>query len=168
MSKNSVVLDQPRGMTTGNALPLHAFFARNFIYVNNHPLPSPLFWPHPSVHQTAFITQALTFSDGVIAYSSSHKNCYENTSFFVLMTNRCTIIIINFYSTVFLFALHVSNESSRSSSGARHNILYYTVWYNRYNRAGESSCLKAARLACTIVPIVLCSWRWTARFVRKM
>ena len=33
------------------------------------------------------------------------------------------------------FALHVSNESSRSSSGARHNILYYTVWYNRYNRA---------------------------------
>ena len=38
----------------------------------------------------------------------------------------------------FLPALHVSNESSRSSSGARHNILYYTVWYNRYNRAGES------------------------------
>ena len=34
----------------------------------------------------------------------------------------------------FLSALHVSNESSRSSSGARHNILYYTVWYNRYNR----------------------------------
>ena len=31
----------------------------------------------------------------------------------------------------FLSALHVSNESSRSSSGARHNILYYTVWYNR-------------------------------------
>ena len=30
-----------------------------------------------------------------------------------------------FYS--FLSALHVSNESSRSSSGAWHNILYYTV-----------------------------------------
>ena len=44
-----------------------------------------------------------------------------------------------------LSALQVSNESSRSSSGARHNILYYTVWYNRYNRAGD---------ACTIVPIV--------------
>ena len=28
---------------------------------------------------------------------------------------------------IFLSALHVSNESSRSSSGARHNILYYTV-----------------------------------------
>ena len=39
----------------------------------------------------------------------------------------------------FLSALHVSNESSRSSSAARHNILYYTVWYNRYNRTGESS-----------------------------
>ena len=37
----------------------------------------------------------------------------------------------------FLSALHVSKESSRSSSGARHNILYHTVWYNR---AGESSC----------------------------
>ena len=49
-------------------------------------------------------------------------------------------------STVFLSTLHVSNESSRSSSEARHNILCYTVWYNRYNRA--------AGLACTIVPIV--------------
>ena len=36
----------------------------------------------------------------------------------------------------FSSVLHVSNESSRSSSGARHNILYYAVWYNRYNRAG--------------------------------
>ena len=27
----------------------------------------------------------------------------------------------------FLSALHVSNESSRSSSGAQHNTLYYTV-----------------------------------------
>ena len=45
----------------------------------------------------------------------------------------------------FLSALHVSNEYSRSSSGARHNILYYTV------------CCCAARLACTIVPIVLCN-----------
>ena len=32
-----------------------------------------------------------------------------------------------------------------------HGIIYcVTVWYNRYNRAGES------RLAYTIVPIVLC------------
>ena len=64
----------------------------------------------------------------------------------VLMTNDCTILIIHFYPTVFLSALHVSNESSRSSSGARLNILYYVVWYNQYNRAGESSCL-AARLS---------------------
>ena len=35
----------------------------------------------------------------------------------------------------FFYALRVSKESSRSSSAARHNILYYTVWYNRYNRA---------------------------------
>ena len=41
----------------------------------------------------------------------------------------------------FLSALHVSNESSLSSSRARRNILYYTVWYNH---AGQSSCLKAA------------------------
>ena len=26
-----------------------------------------------------------------------------------------------------------------SLATARHNILYYAVWYNRYNRAGESS-----------------------------
>ena len=55
----------------------------------------------------------------------------------------------------FLSALHVSNESSSSSAAAaaaaRHNILYYTVWYNRYNLAGES------RLVCAIVPIVLCN-----------
>ena len=52
----------------------------------------------------------------------------------------------------FLSVLHVSKESSRSSSGARYNILYYTVWYNLYNHAGESSCFEAARLACMIVP----------------
>ena len=42
---------------------------------------------------------------------------------------RCTILIINFYSTVFLSALHVSNEPSRLSSVERRNILYYTVYY---------------------------------------
>ena len=62
-----------------------------------------------------------------------------------------------FHST--LSALHVSNESSHSSAGARRNILYYTVQsvqsclqhdcitqYNRYNRAYSM-----------IVPIVLCN-----------
>ena len=47
------------------------------------------------------------------------------------------------FNSFFFSDLHVSNELSRSSSGARNNILYYTVWYNRYNRAGVS------RLACT-------------------
>ena len=56
----------------------------------------------------------------------------------------------NFYNQhlfhSFLSALHVSNESCRSSSGARRNILYYTVQL-------EQSC----RQAFTIVPIVLCN-----------
>ena len=34
-----------------------------------------------------------------------------------------------FLFRTFLSALHVSNESSPSSSGARHNILHYTVYY---------------------------------------
>ena len=38
-----------------------------------------------------------------------------------------------FYSTVFLSAVHVANESSRSSSGARYNILYYTVQSVQYS-----------------------------------
>ena len=42
---------------------------------------------------------------------------------------RCTILIINFLFHSFLSALHVSNESIRSSSGARHNILCNTVYY---------------------------------------
>ena len=55
----------------------------------------------------------------------------------VLMTNEMLSSYNQFLFHSFLSALHVSNESSRSSSAARHNILYYTVWYNRYNRAGE-------------------------------
>ena len=95
----------------------------------------------------------------------------------VLMTNEMHISYNQFLFHSFLSTLHVSKESSRPSSGARHNILYYTVWYCRYNRAGESSCFEAARLTCTIVPIVPncviqyimpCSWWWTARFVRNM
>ena len=67
------------------------------------------------------------------------------------MTNEMHNSYNKFLFHSFLSALHVSKESSRSSSAARHNILYYTVWYNRYNRAGESI------LACTFVPIVLCN-----------
>ena len=57
----------------------------------------------------------------------------------VLMTNEMQNSYNQFLFHSFLSALHVSNEYIRSSSGARHNILYYTVWYNRHNRAGESS-----------------------------
>ena len=55
----------------------------------------------------------------------------------VLITNEMHNSCNQFLFHSFLSALHVSNESSHSSSGARHNIPYYTVWYNR---AGESSC----------------------------
>ena len=60
------------------------------------------------------------------------------------MTNEMHNSYNQFLFHSFLSALHVSKESSRSSSGARHNILYYTVWYNRYNRTYS-----------TVVPIVL-------------
>ena len=53
----------------------------------------------------------------------------------VLVTNEMHNSYNQFLFYSFLSALHVSNESSRSSSGALHNILYYTVWYNRYYRA---------------------------------
>ena len=79
------------------------------------------------------------------------------------MTNEMHNSYDQFLFHSFLSALHVSNKSSCTPSGAQHNILCYTVWYNRYNRAGESDCFEAARLACTIVPncviqyIMLCS-----------
>ena len=59
----------------------------------------------------------------------------RDLEYLVLMTNKMHNSCNQFLFHSFLSALHVSNESSRSSSGARHNILYYTVWYNRYNRA---------------------------------
>ena len=43
----------------------------------------------------------------------------------MLMTNEMHISYNQFYSTVFVCS-SVSNESSRSSSAARHNVLYYT------------------------------------------
>ena len=56
----------------------------------------------------------------------------------VLMTDEMHNSYNQFHSS-FLSALHVSNESSHSSSGAWHNILYYTVWYSC---AGKSSCFE--------------------------
>ena len=51
-----------------------------------------------------------------------------------------------FYSRIFS-ALHVSNESSRSSSEALHNVPCFTV---RYNRAGESSSFEIVGKTGTI------------------
>ena len=56
----------------------------------------------------------------------------------VLITNEMHNYYNKFLFHSFLSALHVSNEPSRSSSGARHNMLYYKVWYNR---AGEPAPL---------------------------
>ena len=72
----------------------------------------------------------------------------------VYRASYCSVLMISemhnsynqFLFHIFLSALHVSNESSCSSSWAQHSTLYYTVWYNRYNRA-----------VSTIVPIVLCN-----------
>ena len=57
----------------------------------------------------------------------------------VYRASYCSVLINNemhnsynqFLFHSILSALHVSSESSRSSSGARHNILYIQFWYNR-------------------------------------
>ena len=69
------------------------------------------------------------------------------------MTNEVHNSCNQFLFHSFLSAVHVSNESSRSSSAAQNSVLYYIVLYNS---AGESNCFEAAGFACTIVPIVLC------------
>ena len=68
--------------------------------------------------------------DGTI-HTDIRRCVYRASYCSVLMNNEMHSSYNQFYSTVFLSALHVSNKSSRSSSAARHNILYYTVWYNR-------------------------------------
>ena len=81
----------------------------------------------------------------------------------VYRASYCNVLITsemhNFYNQFILFhsflsALHVSNESSRSSSGAQHNILYYTIVPIVPN--------------CVIHYIMPCCWWWTTRFVRNM
>ena len=78
------------------------------------------------------------------------QDVQENLHSHVLITNEMHNSYNQFLFHSFLSALHVSNESSRSSSGTRHNILYYTVWYNRYTRAIRRVQFLAARLAFTI------------------
>ena len=60
-----------------------------------------------------------THTVGRCVYRASYCN--------VLITNEMHNSSNQFLFHSFLSALHVSNESSRSSSGARHNILYYTA-----------------------------------------
>ena len=62
----------------------------------------------------------------------------------VLMKKEMYVSYNKFLFHSFLSALHISNESSRSSSGARHNTLYYPV-------QSVESCRWVYRLACTIV-----------------
>ena len=59
----------------------------------------------------------------------------------VLITNGMYSSYNQFLFHSFLSALHVSNESSRSSSGGQHNTLYYTVGYKRYNCTVQYSIL---------------------------
>ena len=60
----------------------------------------------------------------------------------VLMTNEMHNSYNQFLFHSFLSALHVSNEYSRSSSGARYNVLYYTV-------QSVQSCLQHYCTDCT-------------------
>ena len=57
----------------------------------------------------------------------SHFQSVQTRQGYVLITNEMHNSYDKFLFHSVLSALHVSNESSRSSSGAQHNILYYTV-----------------------------------------
>ena len=87
-------------------------------------------------------------------YSVLMWRCVYRASYCnVLMTNGMHSSYNQFLFHSFLSALRVSNESSRSPSWARHNILYYTVCYNR---AGESSCFQITD--CNYSSVCLHSW----------
>ena len=73
---------------------------------------------------------------------------------------RCTILIINFYSTVFSCST-CFERITRSSSGALPNILYHAVWYNRAAVQLDSSA-RLYRLYCVIQYTKQCSWWWTS------
>ena len=99
------------------------------------------------------------FRKNPVVHHQEHGIIYCITQYNVLMTNEMYNSYNQFLFHSFLSALHVSKESRHSSSGARHNILYYTVRY---------IC------TCTTVPnyviqyFMLCSWWWRTRFVRNM
>ena len=113
---------------------LNAYMKRAVAYLNN--------WLHS---HTAWFQDWSTDKVPSDQFTQVHRTLCHSTTFIcqcynVLMTNEMNNFYNQFLFHSFLSALHVSKDSSRSSSGAQHNILYYTVWYNRYNRAGESSC----------------------------
>ena len=97
----------------------------------------------------------LTTPSEELRHDSGSETFVTLTYLNVLMTNEMHNSYNQFYSTVFLSALYVSNESSHSSSEAQHNILYYTVW---------RAYLLAARLACTIVINTL---QYDARYTQR-
>ena len=74
------------------------------------------------LEQCVVISQSVSnsASAGIAASNLAHK-CN------LLMTNEMHNSYNQFLFHSFLSALHVSNESSRSSSGGRHNIPYHTV-----------------------------------------
>ena len=68
----------------------------------------------------------------VIRETKIKKYMFNSKSNFVSVNNqRDAQLLWSIVIPQFLSALHISKESIRSSSGARHNILYYTVRYNR-------------------------------------
>ena len=88
----------------------------------------------------------------VFCVTGEIHTCYvqqKAITLYCINDQRDALFLYNqFYSTVFV--LHVSNESSRSSSGARHNILYYTI-----GTIGTIVQASLGRLACTIYQTVL-------------
>ena len=80
-----------------------------------------------SIHIRALVNIAIDNTK-----TGTNIKLYSPLTCIVLISNEMHNYYNQFFIPQFLSALHVSNESSRSSSGARHNVLYYTVWYNRY------------------------------------
>ena len=79
---------------------------------------------HHQEHDIIYcITQFGTVGTIVLSGESSCFEAYCK----VLMTNEMHSSYNQLLFHSFLSALHVSNESCRSSSGAQRNILYYTI-----------------------------------------
>ena len=80
---------------------------------------------------------------------------YRTSYCIVLMNNEMHNSYNQFLLDSSLSALHVSNESSNSSSGARHNILYYTVQSEQL--CYQASLAASKQLDSPDSTIVLCN-----------